>query len=122
MNQQIDLLRATSPEGSRAAEPAPPAVISASTSALAPVAVPDKSKPATDQPARYFGPYKPLDRSPGGGLTPLQQEHLDNLIAAYIARTPRSKASRRSIAPTSPIRAPSPVFARRGRRWSIRSW
>jgi iturin family lipopeptide synthetase A len=88
MNQQLDLLR-----GGKSEEPPPaPAVIPASTSALAPVAVPDKSKPASDQPVRYFGPYKPLDRSPGGGLTPLQQEHLDNLIAAYVARAPRSKA------------------------------
>ena len=52
----------------------------------------DQTKPAANEPVRYFGPYKPLDRSPGGGLTPLQQEHLDNLIAAYTARTPRSKA------------------------------
>lgn len=92
MNQQLDLLRASGQAGDLPPAAAAPSVVSASTSALAPVAVPDKSKPATDQPARYFGPYKPLDRSPGGGLTPLQQEHLDNLIAAYVARTPRSKA------------------------------
>jgi iturin family lipopeptide synthetase A len=108
MNQQLDLLRANGREvempsisaaatstehvarRSPATSEAPKS--SAASDQLPPFAVPDKSKPATDQPARYFGPYKPLDRSPGGGLTPLQQEHLDNLIAGYTARTPRSKA------------------------------
>ncbi len=33
-----------------------------------------------------------MDRSPSGGLTDLQQKHLDNLIRAYNERTPRSKA------------------------------
>ncbi len=74
-------------------EEAPPATVDSSRGdQLPPFAVPDSTKPATDQPARFFGPYKPLDRSPGGGLTPSQQEHLDNLVAAYTARTPRSKA------------------------------
>ena len=96
MNQQLDLLRASrARRGSRAAgdRRAPSRDFRLDLASLAPpCAVPDKSKPASDQPARFFGPYKPLDRSPGGGLTPLQQEHLDNLIAAYVARTPRSKA------------------------------
>ena len=95
MNQQLDLLRASGHEVEMpgVSSPGPGALSSsADTGTLPPFAVPDKSKPAPEQPARYFGPYKPLDRSPGGGLTPLQQEHLDNLIAAYVARTPRSKA------------------------------
>ena len=41
---------------------------------------------------RYFGPYKPIDKSPGGGLTERQQKHLDKLIRAYVEKTPRSKA------------------------------
>jgi iturin family lipopeptide synthetase A len=41
---------------------------------------------------RYFGPFKPIDKSPGGGLTERQQKHLDQLIAGYVAKTPRSKA------------------------------
>ena len=103
MNQQLDLLRASghdipqvpgvtdsAPQPSKAK--AEPSADSSRGDQLPPFAVPDKSKPSSDQPARFFGPYKPLDRSPGGGLTPLQQEHLDNLIATYTARTPRSKA------------------------------
>jgi iturin family lipopeptide synthetase A len=106
MNQQLDLLRAnghevktvplpelSDPAGPESTAPVPTGAGATSRGdQLPPFAVADKSKPATDQPARYFGPYKPLDRSPGGGLTPLQQEHLDNLIGAYTARTPRSKA------------------------------
>jgi natural product biosynthesis luciferase-like monooxygenase protein len=41
---------------------------------------------------RYFGPFKPIDKSTGGGLTDRQQKHLDDLIRAYVAKTPRSKA------------------------------
>ncbi len=98
MNQQLDLLRAT---GHKVAvdlratdlpQKASPSSTAPTHDQLPPFHVPDKTKPAPDQPVRPFGPYKPIDRSPGGGLTPLQQEHLDNLIAAYNARTPRSKA------------------------------
>jgi iturin family lipopeptide synthetase A len=41
--------------------------------------------------AKAFGPYKPIDKAPGGGLTEKQQRHLDALIARYTARTPKSK-------------------------------
>jgi natural product biosynthesis luciferase-like monooxygenase protein len=100
MNQQLDLLRASGHEIDPAqfapgvaikptfAAPATASVPGGSST----FAVPDRSKPISDQPSRYFGPYKPLDRSPSGALTPRQQEHLDKLIAAYVARTPRSKA------------------------------
>jgi iturin family lipopeptide synthetase A len=105
MNQQLDLLRASGHDVESSEVPGSSDSVAQSSTAIAPAqkddlrgdqlspfAVPDKSKPAPDQPMRQFGPYKPLDRSPGGGLTPLQQEHLDNLITAYNARTPRSKA------------------------------
>jgi glutamate-1-semialdehyde aminotransferase/acyl carrier protein len=42
-------------------------------------------------PPSQFGPYKPIDKSPSGGLTERQQKHLDRLVSAYTARTPRSK-------------------------------
>jgi iturin family lipopeptide synthetase A len=41
---------------------------------------------------KYFGPFKPIDKSPTGGLTERQQTHVDDLIRAYAAKTPRSKA------------------------------
>jgi iturin family lipopeptide synthetase A len=88
MNQQLDLLRANgTPSGESVRAP--------EKSAPLPAASPAPTKPTAPTPdpaARYFGPYKPLDRSPGGGLTPLQQEHLANLTQAYVERTPRSKA------------------------------
>ena len=48
--------------------------------------------PKSDASAPRFGPFKPIDRTPSGGLTPRQQEHLDRLSAAYTARTARSKS------------------------------
>ena len=59
------------------------------------VSVPDmpKQAPAAEQlTPKYFGPFKPIDKRPGGGLTEQQQSHLDALIEAYVAKTPRSKA------------------------------
>lgn len=55
---------------------------------------PERKSPAVDvsPTPRYFGPFKPIDKSPGGGLTDRQQKHLDDLIRDYNARTPRSKA------------------------------
>ncbi|MCE0522901.1 MAG: aminotransferase class III-fold pyridoxal phosphate-dependent enzyme [Methylacidiphilales bacterium] len=53
-----------------------------------------KGRVSTGEPPapRYFGPFKPIDKSPGGGLTDRQQQHLDRLVHAYAAKTPRSKA------------------------------
>jgi natural product biosynthesis luciferase-like monooxygenase protein len=60
-----------------------------------PAPEPEKKTPAAEAPPltpKYFGPFKPIDKSPGGGLTERQQKHLDSLISAYVAKTPRSKA------------------------------
>lgn len=40
---------------------------------------------------KYFGPFKPIDVGPSGGLTERQQKHLDALIARYNKRTAGSK-------------------------------
>ena len=52
---------------------------------------PKTESKAAPLPVIQFGPYKPIDKSPSGGLTDRQQAHLDKLIAAYTAKTPRSK-------------------------------
>ncbi|MEK7953722.1 non-ribosomal peptide synthetase/type I polyketide synthase [Luteolibacter soli] len=39
-----------------------------------------------------FGPYKPIDKGENGGLTPVQQRSLDELIARYVRKTATSKA------------------------------
>jgi natural product biosynthesis luciferase-like monooxygenase protein len=82
MNRQLELLRGVGisapslPERNGHASPSRPA--SPSTSTATP---------------RAFGPYRPPERgATGGGLTAQQQEHLDQLIRDYVARTPRSKA------------------------------
>jgi glutamate-1-semialdehyde aminotransferase/acyl carrier protein len=60
--------------------------------AITPAVAKSESKTApAPLPVIQFGPYKPIDKSPSGGLTDRQQKHLDKLIAAYTAKTPRSK-------------------------------
>ena len=39
-----------------------------------------------------FGPYKPVRKSTGGGLTESQQKHLDQFIARFTAKTKLSRA------------------------------
>ena len=92
MAEQLAMLRGE-------AVPAPP--LSASAPSLGfepplPTAAPAQN--GTNTPAlpakiepKAFGPYKPIDKAPGGGLTERQQKHLDALIARYTARTPGSK-------------------------------
>ena len=96
MARQLDLLRAG---GHVAAPVATPE--SNGTSATVrevgtlAVSVPDmpREAPAAEQlTPKYFGPFKPIDKRPGGGLTQQQQQHLNALIEAYTAKTPRSKA------------------------------
>ncbi|MEJ0000652.1 MAG: MupA/Atu3671 family FMN-dependent luciferase-like monooxygenase [Verrucomicrobiota bacterium] len=82
------------PEPSPESSPfsAAPEPASASTSAAAPE---PPARPATAEVSvtpKYFGPFKPIDKSPGGGLTERQQKHLEKLIADTIAKFPRSKA------------------------------
>lgn len=42
-------------------------------------------------PPKAFGPYRPIEKGPGGGFTGRQQTALDALSARYLARTPGSK-------------------------------
>ena len=82
MNRQLELLRGVGisapslPEHNGHAAPLKPVSLTASTTT-----------------PRPFGPYRPPERGAGsGGFTAQQQEHLDQLIRDYVARTPRSKA------------------------------
>jgi iturin family lipopeptide synthetase A len=90
MNQQLDLLRANG------AAPEPVSRLNGTVPAAGVRRTPEKkaaaSRIAPAESTARFGPYKPIDRSPGGGLTDKQQEHLDKLIASYVHLTPRSKA------------------------------
>ncbi|MBI3417727.1 MAG: amino acid adenylation domain-containing protein, partial [Verrucomicrobia bacterium] len=58
------------------------------------VSVPPGSSMPPAQPksdVKAFGPYKPIETAPGGGLTQRQRDYLDALIARYTARTQKSK-------------------------------
>lgn len=54
--------------------------------------VPVKHQSAGLQKNVTFGPFRPLQTTKDGSLTEQQRKHLDELIAAYTARTPSSKA------------------------------
>ena len=89
MAQQLEVLRGGGPA------PAPVASlpVAASTSTPdvgAPFLATGPALPSQNEP-KAFGPYKPIDKAPGGGLTDRQKTHLDALIAHYTARTPKSK-------------------------------
>ncbi len=86
MNQQLDLLRVNGV----VPEPVPERNGNAAA-AKVPIPPPAATVPRSEATAR-FGPFKPIDRSPTGGLTVRQQAHLDQLTKAYVERTARSKA------------------------------
>lgn len=88
MAQQLEVLRSGGRVSEVETEPA------STTTAPSPARQkPTISKEKKVEPASpgIFGPYKPINRAPGGGLTDQQQQHLDRLIKNYAARTPRSK-------------------------------
>ena len=73
------------PEALPAAPTAGPVITTALVLSAAPAAEPQKAPP------KGHGPFKPIDRGSKGGLTVLQQKHLDDLIARYTKRTTESK-------------------------------
>jgi glutamate-1-semialdehyde aminotransferase/acyl carrier protein len=85
MNQQLEALR-----GGAVAPPA--AQTSATQPAEAPAGVPVSASYAKDKGRRGAVPYRPIEKAPGGGLTEVQQRHLDGLIQRLGAKTRTSKA------------------------------
>ena len=86
MEQQLSMLR-----GSASTVPSTPLPSTAPAAAgttgspfAPPTSLPDASPKA-------FGPYRPIEKGPGGGFTERQQRHLDALISRYNARTLKSK-------------------------------
>ena len=90
MAKQLEMVR-----GSGTTAVAGPAV-AAPVSAAAPSPVAEVSKPATTQEFKAFGPYKPVQRGPVGGLTEQQSRYLASFIARYTAKTGKSKESTQS--------------------------
>ena len=58
---------------------------------LSPVRWPSNAAPAAAANSR-FGPYKPIEKGENGGLTPVQQKALNDLMDRYVRKTPGSKA------------------------------
>jgi iturin family lipopeptide synthetase A len=96
MSRQLDLIRGSSNGAGPVSVSELNGASAASDEAHTPsVDAPEPAKvstPPEQLTPKYFGPFKPIDKRPGGGLTEQQQTHLDTLIAAYVAKTPRSKA------------------------------
>ncbi len=89
ISRQLEML------GLRPGQPMP--ATPAATNAPANPSKPAAPKPSTTttaaQPTSAFGPYRPPNRSPTGGLTEEQQKHLAAIIARYNAKTAKSKAA-----------------------------
>jgi len=86
ISRQLEML------GLRPGAPMPAAPVPAPASAPKP-APKASTTTAAAQPAPAFGPYRPPNRSPTGGLTDEQQKNLAAIIARYNAKTAKSKAA-----------------------------
>jgi amino acid adenylation domain-containing protein/natural product biosynthesis luciferase-like monooxygenase protein len=89
MAQQLEMLR-----GSSAHQPMATAIEKMLRPSLppAPSTVPSPSEsPKSAPPPLAFGPYRPIDKNTAGGLTPQQQQFLDEFTARYARRTAESK-------------------------------
>ncbi|MBE2205768.1 MAG: amino acid adenylation domain-containing protein [Chthoniobacterales bacterium] len=74
-----------------ATTPVVPASAGKHTSGLPVVRWPEGQPPPAEAGPR-FGPFKPPEKNPGGGLTERQQAALEKLISRYVSRTAGSKA------------------------------
>ena len=108
MSQQLEMLRGSHPGkfnlppvpgSTRATSAESPATRRESSLPPAPV-TPTLAKTESVKPeSRFFGPYKPIDKSASGGFTDRQQKHLDELIQSYTKRTPESKRQTQQYRP-----------------------
>jgi glutamate-1-semialdehyde-2,1-aminomutase len=102
--QAMSQLMARQLEALRGAGATAQAAVSAAASVTTPaMAAPAPAKSTEDkQEFKPFGPYKPVQKGPAGGLTARQAEYLNALIRRYTARTKESKrltqAHRRTLA------------------------
>jgi len=71
-------------------------------------------RPPPAEAGLRFGPYNPVERASGGGLTKKQQEALEGLIGRYVRRTPGSKdyasANRRHYADPRAVAGFNPLW------------
>jgi amino acid adenylation domain-containing protein len=86
MSRQLDVLRGA---GVPVAPQQQAAAITAAPVPAAPQQAAEAQKP--EQEFKPFGPYKPVQKGPTGGLTPRQEAHIQRLIESYTKRTAESK-------------------------------
>ena len=92
MAKQLEMVRGGSPTTIAAPIVAP----AKSAIAKQPAAAAEPAKPASAQEFKAFGPYKPPQRGPVGGLTEQQSQYLESFIRRYVAKTGKSKESTQS--------------------------
>ena len=86
MSRQLDMLRSA---GLLADTPAQPVQ---QASRVEPTAAPAvTTPPPPERTSVAFGPYRPPVKGQGGGLTPMQEQHLRVFIEKYAERSPGSK-------------------------------
>ena len=82
MQRQLQMLR----EGGVAETPAP------APAAAAPARAAVRAERTKEQPTIAFGPYRPPTKGPSGGLTPKQEQRLNELVSRTTKKTPGSKS------------------------------
>jgi amino acid adenylation domain-containing protein len=95
MARQLDAVRGIAPQpiAMPAQQAVPIAAVTVSTPTPAKSDLPVEAvKPTGTQEFKPFGPYKPVQRGPLGGLTDQQSKYLDGFIKRYNAKTTKSKA------------------------------
>jgi len=87
MAEQLAMLRGEVPEGAR------PGATSAAQPPAPPVEIlPEQSANSGEKRSfKAFGPYKPIEKSPRGALTEIQQRYLSGFVERYSRRTAGSK-------------------------------
>jgi amino acid adenylation domain-containing protein/non-ribosomal peptide synthase protein (TIGR01720 family) len=94
MAQQLQMLRNGGADDHETHELAAPAEAWAPAAPAAPTASgdpPRSAAPPARSDVKAFGPYRPIDKGPGGGLTTQQQAALASLVQRYNERTRTSK-------------------------------
>lgn len=66
--------------------------VSAAVTAPTPISSTSAAKEPDKKVFERFGPYKPIRKSANGGLTDLQQQHLNQFMARFTTKTAKSRA------------------------------
>ena len=90
MQQQLGAVRGADVPAGAQAPPISPRAATA-VAASPPVQTARRSQAGRKEEPKGLGPWKPIEKGPDGGLTSMQQAHLDALVERFNAKTPESK-------------------------------